>query len=216
MRYPKSMYGNAMASESEAGRQGIDARDAAASNGDWKARLVDDEARLRLAADGRDCAADERDAVADKRDRRADMRDDHADVRDEALSDRPDRTGARDFAAQDRRAAAADRVESAEDRLRARDDRKASTWDRSVAQAMQTRLMAALNDADTLPEATLIIGQAQGMLISEVGGNAAEAIMEIGDRADRDNVGLQEAARRILAEGLQQRTGRHEAGVLEP
>jgi hypothetical protein len=39
------------------------------------------------------------------------------------------------------------------------------------------------------------------MLMSTFGGNATEAIIEIGDRADRDGVGLQEAARRILAEG---------------
>jgi hypothetical protein len=37
--------------------------------------------------------------------------------------------------------------------------------------------------------------------MATVGCNAAEAMVEIGQRADRDRVGLEEAARLILAEG---------------
>ena len=180
--------------------QGIDTRQDTALDGQHEG-LIDEDQRLRLDADDRDAAADDRDAVAAKRDSRADARDIHAQGRDAALSDQPDRTGARRFAGQDRRASAEDRREAGNDRLRSRVDRRASGWDRAVAAKAKARLLQALDDADKLPEVTLLIGQAQGLLMATFGGNAAEALVEIGDRADRDRVGLQEAARRTIAEG---------------
>jgi len=53
------------------------------------------------------------------------------------------------------------------------------------------------------------------------GGNAAEAMMEIGDRADRDEIGLQEAARRLLADAASSgpagmRTPRSESAHSDP
>ncbi len=189
-----------MAGKAEPKKRSLEAREAAARDGQ-NTSLVDDDARLRLEADGRDDLADERDAAADERDRRANARDEHAEVRDDAMADQPDIGGTRRFAKQDRRASAEDRDEAGQDRRRASDDRTASSYDRSVAEQIKAQLLVALDDADKLPETTLLIGQAQGMLMSTFGGNAAEAIIEIGDRADRDQVGLQEAARRILADG---------------
>jgi hypothetical protein len=181
-------------------KRSIEAREATVQDG-RNANLVDDDARLRLEADGRDDAADERDTAADERDRRAVARDEHAEVRDDAMGDQPDIGGTRRFAEQDRRASAEDREEAGQDRRRASDDRTASSYDRSVAEQIKAQLLVALDDAEKVPETTLVIGQAQGMLMATFGGNAAEAMIEIGDRADRDQVGLQEAARRILADG---------------
>jgi hypothetical protein len=152
--------------------------------------------------EARDGAADKRDAAAHERDLLANARDAHAEVRDAAVSEQPDIAGTRRFAAQDRHASADDREAAAYERLRARVDRHAASWDRLVAERIRTQLSKALEDGDKLPEATLLIGQAQGMLMATFGGNAAEAIIEVGARADRDQVGLQEAARRILAEGV--------------
>jgi hypothetical protein len=39
------------------------------------------------------------------------------------------------------------------------------------------------------------------MLVDTFGGTASEALIEIADRADRDQVGMQEAARQIVSEG---------------
>ena len=181
--------------------RGAVVRDSGTTGNRLAARFDEDAARLRLEADGRDDAADERDASADESDRAADARDAHADVRDAAVSDQPDIGGTRHFAAQDRDASADDRTAAADNRVRAREDRKASSWDRSAAELIRVKLIDELNDADTLPDTTLVLGQAQGMLMATFGGNAAEAMIEIGDQADRDQVGLQEAARRILADG---------------
>jgi hypothetical protein len=189
-------------SAEHADKPGSNAPRTAAPHDDESARLLDhDDARLQLNAASRDEAADDRDTAADERDEDADARDTHAEVRDEAVSDQPDVTGTRRFAAQDRSASSQDRGASADDRLEARADRKASSWDRIVAERIREQLIASLDDADKMPDVTLIIGQAQGMLMATFGGNAAEAMMEIGDRADRDEVGLQEAARRLLADG---------------
>lgn len=162
--------------------------------------LLTNEARLRL-AEGRDDAADERDAAADERDEVADARDAHADVRDEAAADLPDPAGTRRFAAQDREAAADNREAAADDRHEARDDREASRWDRTVAEQIKAHLLIALDDAESLPAAMELIGRAQTMLMDTCGGTAAEALIEIADRADRDEVGMQEAARRIMFDG---------------
>jgi hypothetical protein len=162
--------------------------------------LVDDDAWVRLRAEGRDRAAGDRDAIADRRDRRADVRDAQAAVRDIAMSAQPDLADTRRLAAQDREASAEDRLASSHDRLLARDDRRASGWDRTVAEQIRAQLVAALNDTDKLPETTLLIGQAQGVLMATSGGDAAEAMIEIGVRADRDQISLQDAARRILAD----------------
>ena len=192
------LYRDAVAKATGAEEQGIDApRD----TGSGRNRLNDQDVLQGLEADGRDDAAHERDASADARDRRADARDTHADVRDTEMSDEADSAATRRFAKQDRRASAEDREKAGENRQHASDDRQASRDDRSLAEHVKARLIAALDDADKLPETTLLIGQAQGMLMSSLGGNATEAIIELGDRADRDQVGLQEAARRILAEG---------------
>lgn len=190
-----------MAEEPGREEQRIEGHADAALDGGSAQELVDADARMRQAADERDDAADERDAEARQRDRRSHARDVHAEVRDAAVSDQPDITGARRFAAQDRYAAAEDREAAAYERLHSRVDRKASGWDRSVSSRMKAKLIDALEEADGFADTTLVIGQAQGMLMAILGGNAAEAMIEIGDRADRDQVGLQEAARRILAEG---------------
>jgi hypothetical protein len=159
------------------------------------------EARLNLANDRDDAAADRRDAFADERDQVAGMRDTHADVRDAAISDQPDPAGTRRFAAQDRKASAENREASADDRHRARDDRQASRWTLSVAEQLRVKLLVALKDSANMPEATLLIGEAQAMLVNNFGGDAGEALIEIGDRSERDSIGLQEAAHRILDDG---------------
>jgi hypothetical protein len=198
-------YGVAVLKERDAVEGGIcarhDGRHDAAHLLENTQSLVDADARLRLAADGRDKDADERDADANERDRSAHGRDVRAEVRDAAVSDQPDMTGTRRFAAQDRHAAAEDREAAAYERLNSRVDRKASGWDRSISAQLKAQLFEALEHADQLADATLCIGQAQGILMSASGGNAAEAMTEIGNRADRGHVGLEEAARQILAEG---------------
>lgn len=162
--------------------------------------MLTDEARLRL-ADRRDDVADARDAEADRRDEIADARDVHADVRDQAQFDQPDLAGTRQFAAQDRQAASVNRQASAEDRSNAREGRLASRWDRPVAEQIKGQVLVAIDDADNLPEATLQIGLAQGMLVNTYGGTAGEALIDIADRADRDESGLEEAARRVVDDG---------------
>jgi hypothetical protein len=155
-----------VAGESAKDKRGVDADPDDAPDA-RSARLLDhDDARLQLDADSRDEAADERDAAADERDRDADARDTHAEVRDEAVSDQPDVTGTRRFAAQDRHASSRDRGASADDRLKARADRKKSSWDLVVAERIREQLIASLDDADKMPDVTLLIGQAQGMLMA--------------------------------------------------
>jgi hypothetical protein len=162
--------------------------------------LLTDEAWLRFAG-ARDDEADERDAAADQRDAVADARDHHARARDEALSDKPDLWGSRRFAAQDRQDSADNREAAADDRREAHVDRQAARWDRTVAEQIKALVLFAIDDADELPEAVLVIGRAQVMLVDTFGGTAAAALIEIADRADRDQTGLDEAARRILADG---------------
>jgi hypothetical protein len=162
--------------------------------------LLTEEAWLRL-ADARDAAADERDAAADRRDEIADAGDVHAAARDEALSEHPDQWGSRRFAAQERQSAADNREASADDRHEARDDRQSSRWDRTVAEQIKALLLFAIDDADNLPEAILSIGRAQVMLVDTFGGTAAQALIELADRADRDATGLDEAARQVIADG---------------
>lgn len=170
------------------------------SDADAERALLTYAARRRL-ADGRDDAADERDDVADQRDRVADARDAHAGIRDDAVSDQPDPAGTRRFAAQDRAASAENRVASADDRQEARDGRLASRGDRSVAEQIKAQFLLALDDADNLPEAALQIGRAQGMLVDTYGGTASEALIEIADRAHRDDSGMEEAARQVMSDG---------------
>jgi hypothetical protein len=147
-----------------------------------------------------DTDANLRDLHAEVRDRKAEVRDHNAQHRDDRISNQPDPEGGRRRAAHDREAAARDRVAADDDRQLARGDREASTWDRSMAQQMAARLQQALNKADDLAEATLLIGQAEGMLMTALDVSVTEALIELGDRAAREQVGLQEAARRIIAE----------------
>jgi hypothetical protein len=65
---------------------------------------------------------------------------------------------------------------------------------------MATHLLAALEDADDIAEATLLIGQALGLLMKTHDAGAGDALIGLEDRAARDNVGLPEAARRTIAE----------------
>jgi hypothetical protein len=159
-----------------------------------------------------DTDANLRDLHAEVRDRKAEVRDHNAQHRDDRISNQPDPEGGRRRAAHDREAAARDRVAADDDRQLARGDREAATWDRSVAEQMSAVLQQALNDADDLAEATLLIGQAEGMLMTALDVNVTEALIELGDRAAREQVGLQEAARRIIAE----RPGSDPMTILEP
>lgn len=161
--------------------------------------LLSVEEKERL-SDLRDTDANRRDLEAEVRDRYAEVRDHNAEVRDDKLAGEPDPKGQRRRAAKDRRAASDDRAAADDDRQHARDDREVSRWDRSVAAQREADLLNALNDSDDLAESTLLIGRAQGVLISALGGDPTDALIELGDRASRDQVGLQEAARRILAE----------------
>lgn len=161
--------------------------------------LLSPEEKQRL-ADLRDSDANRRDRDAEGRDRDAEKRDRHSNARDEPFSDEPGLMESRRRAAEDRDSAARDRAAGDYDRERSRRDRHASAWDRSVARQVETQLWQALSDADDLAEATFAIGQAQGALSTVLQLDATEALIELGDRASRDQVGLQEAARRILAE----------------
>jgi hypothetical protein len=161
--------------------------------------LLSEEAKQRL-SDLRDTDANRRDVAAEVRDRHAEVRDHAAEVRDDRLSSGPGPKGDRRRAAEDRKAARHDRAAADDDRQQAHDDREVSRWDRSVAAQREADLMRALHDADDLAEATLLIGRAQGMLMHALGGDPTDALIELGDRASRDHVGLQEAARRIIAE----------------
>ena len=161
--------------------------------------LLSVEEKQRL-SDLRDADANQRDLHADVRDRYAEVRDHNAEVRDDKLAGELDPKGGRRRAARDRKASADDRAASGDDRQHARDDREVSQWDRSVARQRESELLEALNVSDDLAESTLLIGRAQGMLMHARGGDSTDALIELGDRAARDQVGLQEAARRIIAE----------------
>ena len=161
--------------------------------------LLSDEAKRQL-ADRRDTQAHHRDVIADVRDTKAEVRDYNAEVRDGDVSERAGSTGGRRRAAHDRAAAARDRMSAHDDRRHAREDREVSRWDRSVAAKMESHLLAALQDTDDLAEATLLIGQAQGMLMKALAMDAGKALVELEHRAARDKVGLVEAAQRIIAE----------------
>jgi hypothetical protein len=161
--------------------------------------LLSVEEKQRL-SDLRDTDANRRDLNAEVRDRYAEVRDHNAEVRDDKLSGEPDPRGSRRRAAKDRAAAADDREASGDDRQHARGDREVSRWDRSVARQREEQLLQALRDTDDLAESTLLIGQAQGMLMEALHADPLEALIELGDRASQDHLDLQEAARRLIAE----------------
>ena len=161
--------------------------------------VVSVEEKQRL-SDLRDTDADRRDLEVELRDGYAEIRDRNAQVRDDTLSGEPDPGGRRRQAARDRRAAADDREASAQDRQSAAVDRKVSQWDRSVASQREAQLLDVLNDAADLAGSTLLIGQAQRILMRALDADPLEALIELGDRAARQQVGLQEAAQRISAE----------------
>ena len=165
-------------------------------------------------ADRRDLTADVRDRYAEVRDHNADVRDHNAEVRDHRVAAQPDPEGTRRKAARDRQAAARDRAAADDDRQQARTDRDASRWDRSMAQEVEAHLLEALNDTDDLAESILLLGQAQGLLMDALDGDATEALIELEQRAARAGIGLQEAARQIIAERRAQvPVTNHDAGV---
>ena len=161
--------------------------------------LLSDEAKKRL-SDLRDGDANYRDLNAEIRDHNAEVRDQSAEARDQKVAGQPDSVGSRRRAASDRTASARDRAASDDDRQHAREDRTVSRWDRSVAQQMATHLLSALDDADDIAVATLLIGQALGRLMTTLDVDAGDALLELEDRAARDGEGLPEAARRIIAD----------------
>jgi hypothetical protein len=159
--------------------------------------LVEEKQRL---SDLRDTDANRRDLVAEVRDRYAEIRDHNAQVRDDKLSGEPDPEGGRRRSAKDRKAAADDREAADADRQLAHVDRKVSRSDRTVARQREAQLLQALNDAADLAGSTMLIGQAQGRLVQALDTDPLSALIELGDRAARQQVGLQEAARQVLAE----------------
>ena len=166
---------------------------------DDPSELLSDEAKQRL-ADRRDTDAHHRDLFADVRDTNAEVRDYNAGLRDDRVSEQASSTDSQRRAAHDRAAASRDRLSAHDDRQHARQDREVSRWDRSVAVQVETQLLAALKAADDVAEATLLIGQAQGLLMKTPDVSARKALIELEQRAARDQVGLLEAARRIIAE----------------
>jgi hypothetical protein len=162
--------------------------------------LLSGEAKRQL-ADRRDAEASHRDLMAEVRDTNAQVRDYKAGVRDDRITEQADSTtGSSRQAAHDRAAAAGDRASAHDDREHARQDRDVARWDRDVAAQTQAHLLASLNDADDLAEATLLIGQAQGLLMSTLDLSVGNTLIELEQRAARDRVGLLDAARRIIAE----------------
>jgi len=154
------------------------------------------EAEQRLSKPS-DPDADRRDQRAEVRDRSAEVRDRSAEVRDHMMSGEADPKGGRRKAAQDRLAAAVDRDASSDDRRYARE---ASQWNGAVARQREADLLQALNDSDDPGALTLLIGQAQSVLMQVLDVDPRDALIELGDRASRDQLGLQEAARRVIAE----------------
>ena len=120
-------------------------------------------------ADHRDANAGRRDLAAEVRDRDAEVRDHDAEVRDGRPTEQTDAADVRRQAADDRQAAARDRAAADSDRQCARNDRKASRWDRTMARAAEADLLKALADTDDVAEATLLIGQAQGLIMAKLG-----------------------------------------------
>jgi hypothetical protein len=148
----------------------------------------------------RDIAANCRDLAAEDRDHTAEVRDHNAGVRDPRVASQPDPEGTRRKAARDRHAAARDRAAADDDRQHARTDRDASRSDLSAAQQVEIHLREALNKTDDLAESILLLGQAQGLLMDVLDADATEALVELEQRAARAGIGLQEAARQIIAE----------------
>ena len=160
--------------------------------------LLSDEAKQRL-ADTRDTDANKRDLAAEVRDHDAGVRDRNAQVRDERQAELADSVGPRERAARDRKAAARDRAASDSDRQLARADREVSRWDRAVARTVEADLRQALAETDNVAETTLLIGQAQGVIIADQGGDAVDALIELRARAAADDVALLDAARETVS-----------------
>jgi hypothetical protein len=166
--------------------------------GDADEMLSGAEERL---PDPRDGDAARRDLAAEVRDRNADARDHNAEVRDRRVAGSPDPRGVRRWAANDRKAAADDRTASQADRHHAREDRDVARWDLSLARKVaEEHLLEVLNDTDDVAESILLIGQAQGILMNTRDVDAVDALAALEDRATREEEGLQDAARQIIAE----------------
>lgn len=152
-------------------------------------------------AAGDDSEAIARDYAAEERDAEAAERDKAASVAAYPPSQFADRRRAR----ADRADAAEDRARAAEDRDRARSDRQVSEQqreragsDRSAAYAAVGLLRELLVRAEDEAEHMSIIGQAQGMIMAELGCGPLDALLELTTRAVRDHSELEAAARSII------------------
>jgi hypothetical protein len=175
---------------------------------DSLAELDREAHRHDAAADTRDDQAKAADRDADARDRVAETRDDRASRRDAAEQDEiggAGRTSRSRSAARDREASAGDRISAVEDRERARRHRKASRDDRSFAAAYRGAAADAaavyrtlVERAEDNAEDMLLIGQAQGILMVSHDLSAAQALLEIYTRANRDRFTVSGAAQSIV------------------
>ena len=178
--------------EQDLGDRGLQAEreDVVADTRDDQAKVAD------RSADARDRAAEERDATAD-----------HQDARVGESVTTPESPAVRHRAREDRREAAHDREKAVDDRGRARRDRKTAkhgrdraSEDRGAAWDTVIRLRELLSEAEDNAEDMLLVGQAQGLIMKAREVGAAEALLELCARAIRDQSGLGEASRSIVAE----------------
>jgi hypothetical protein len=187
-------------------------------------------AELHRAAHGRDIAADVRDDQAKVADRDADARDLVAQRRDDRAARREavhrdsavpaSRVADSRSALRDREASAGDRISALEDRARARQSRKASRDDRQRAAGDRGAAVDAtviyrklVEQAEDNAEDMLLIGQAQGILMASHNISAAQALLAVYTRANRDGAGVSEAAQSIIEDRGDPGVGRADTGT---
>lgn len=181
----------------QAPEEELTSRDRAAQRDDVVADTRDDRAKVAdRDADSRDRAAEERDATADDRD---------ADVMASGAArglpaDRVHARSDREQAARDRGKAVDDRGRARRDRKLARQGRERAADDRGAAWDAVVRLRELLSEAEDNAEDMLVIGQAQGRIMTARAVGPAEALLELCARANRDEASLGEAARSIVAD----------------
>jgi len=165
-------------------------RDQAASADDRAADARDDEAI------GGDSAASARDQAAEQRD--AEAAEEMADAPPAAVRERAQHD--RDQAARDRDEAVDDRGRARRDRRTAKSGRARASDDRSAAADAVAHLRQLLDRVEDNSEDMLLIGQAQGKLMSARGLNPGEALLEVFTRAAHDGTELGPAALHIVEE----------------
>lgn len=157
----------------------------------------------------RDRDADLRDLAAEVGDRAAEARDHAAEARDAEVGEAAGEVELTDRrpAARDRAQAANDRDSARQQRHHARGDRAAAARDRiradvqrASAEQSAAECQEALAKADAMADYTLLVGQAQGVLMYAWGLDPQQALTTLGSRAARKQIRLADAAHQVISD----------------